>query len=738
MAVLSMESLPLGFRFRPTDEELINHYLRLKINGRDSEVQVIPEIDVCKWEPWDLPKLSMIKSDDQEWFFFCPRDRKYPNGHRSNRATDAGYWKATGKDRTIKSRQFKSVSNNTGLVGMKKTLVFYRGRAPKGERTSWIMHEYRPTQKELDGTAPGQCAFVLCRLFHKPEEKAEVLKYDEVEQTGLSPTNSPDEASSDVVQETATPDMKGGKQSEGISRWLNDNSDHMTADTLTVPPIDSYMASDVEDHGPEEATIRGHHLPGENLGFYEPTGDQIDCKVFSPSHSQFNAELDYVGSPFTSDFGNYNNGLHFQDGTCEQDVSLTELLDVVFNNHYESSCEESTSQKNLAVDSESYLSDHAFMLQAVPPDNSWLNGSCGDTDTKMAQHNLEMRAPGLSNEQFDPEDMLQKTSFGSYQAEAPALLHDQKPRTGNMGYPSNSFADSAVNSVYHMSNNLDGSTRWQNVDNHSIDQVGGPSFKLRSRPPQERPNSKYMDQGSAQRRIRLNVSNHSKEEDEGQSTITEARDPVQESLTSDEEKEVHAMFDKEEEVTSRNYSINNERDLVGRTAITRKVRQSQEPSDSDKSITQGMASRRIRLAMHSSPVSVADSNARDTSHGQEDEVQSSIIEASEASEKTPNLNEQDVDCHPSKLDASRKIGKEPSTTVIDESKKTTEEAVTTKFRSRAGSDNSLQSSHMGMSVPSKAPSKHYGLTSALIISVGIPLLLTVFVAFSGIWISIRS
>jgi len=52
---VSMDSLPLGFRFRPTDEELISHYLRLKINGRDSEVEVIPEIDVCKWEPWDLP-----------------------------------------------------------------------------------------------------------------------------------------------------------------------------------------------------------------------------------------------------------------------------------------------------------------------------------------------------------------------------------------------------------------------------------------------------------------------------------------------------------------------------------------------------------------------------------------------------------------------------------------------------------------------------------------------------------
>lgn len=64
-----METLPLGFRFRPTDEELINHYLRLKINGRHSEVGVIPEIDVCKWEPWDLPGISFFL------FFFCVRKK---------------------------------------------------------------------------------------------------------------------------------------------------------------------------------------------------------------------------------------------------------------------------------------------------------------------------------------------------------------------------------------------------------------------------------------------------------------------------------------------------------------------------------------------------------------------------------------------------------------------------------------------------------------------------------------
>lgn len=54
-------------------------------------------------------------------------------------------------------------------------------------------------------------------------------------------------------------------------------------------------------------------------------------------------------SPFSSDFGDGQTGLHFQDGACEQDVSLTELLDDIFNNHDECSGEELNSQKYSAI-----------------------------------------------------------------------------------------------------------------------------------------------------------------------------------------------------------------------------------------------------------------------------------------------------------------------------------------------------------------------------------------------------
>ncbi|XP_022542964.2 NAC domain-containing protein 46 isoform X1 [Brassica napus] len=155
--------LPPGFRFHPTDAEIIIHYLKEKVFNVRFTSAAIGQADLNKNEPWDLPSNSKIaKMGEKEFYFFCQRDRKYPTGMRTNRATLSGYWKATGKD--------KEIFRGKGcFVGMKKTLVFYRGRAPKGEKTNWVMHEYRLdgiySYHNLPKTARDE--WVVCRVFHK-------------------------------------------------------------------------------------------------------------------------------------------------------------------------------------------------------------------------------------------------------------------------------------------------------------------------------------------------------------------------------------------------------------------------------------------------------------------------------------------------------------------------------------------------------------------------------------------
>ncbi|KAL2519863.1 NAC domain-containing protein 17 [Forsythia ovata] len=147
-----------GFRFHPTDEELVLYYLKKKICKRKLRLDVIGETDVYKCDPEELPGLCKLKTGDKQWFFFSHRDRK-PNGARSNRGTRHGYWKATGKDRVI--------TCSSRPVGVKKTLVFYKGRAPKGERTDWVMHEYTMDEEELKRCQDAQDYYALYKVYKK-------------------------------------------------------------------------------------------------------------------------------------------------------------------------------------------------------------------------------------------------------------------------------------------------------------------------------------------------------------------------------------------------------------------------------------------------------------------------------------------------------------------------------------------------------------------------------------------
>lgn len=125
-----------GFRFHPTDEELVDFYLRRKVEKKPISIELIKQIDIYKYDPWDLPKGSNV--GDKEWYFFCRRGRKYRNSIRPNRVTSSGFWKATGIDRPIYSE-----GHRDHCVGLKKSLVYYRGSAGKGTKTDWMMHEFR-------------------------------------------------------------------------------------------------------------------------------------------------------------------------------------------------------------------------------------------------------------------------------------------------------------------------------------------------------------------------------------------------------------------------------------------------------------------------------------------------------------------------------------------------------------------------------------------------------------------
>ncbi|XP_050224480.1 NAC domain-containing protein 83 [Mercurialis annua] len=132
-----MTKLPPGFRFQPTDEELVFEYLKRKVLSWPLPASVIPDLNVYSFDPWDLPG-----DVEQERYFFCKNEaNNYPNGNRINyRPTASGYWKPTGVEKQIISCS----SSRNHALGFKKTLIFYKPKPPHASsRTHWVMHEYR-------------------------------------------------------------------------------------------------------------------------------------------------------------------------------------------------------------------------------------------------------------------------------------------------------------------------------------------------------------------------------------------------------------------------------------------------------------------------------------------------------------------------------------------------------------------------------------------------------------------
>ncbi|KAK3219801.1 hypothetical protein Dsin_013771 [Dipteronia sinensis] len=119
--------LPPGYKFCPNDEELILDYLMKKVTNQSLPCNVIIDVDLYKYNPWDLAEKYFKKSREKKWYLFTPTTRKYPNGERPSRSAGDGYWKASGADKNIRYKDRKPYNDKIygdiaygDIIGTKK------------------------------------------------------------------------------------------------------------------------------------------------------------------------------------------------------------------------------------------------------------------------------------------------------------------------------------------------------------------------------------------------------------------------------------------------------------------------------------------------------------------------------------------------------------------------------------------------------------------------------------------
>ncbi|KAK9279047.1 hypothetical protein L1049_012722 [Liquidambar formosana] len=127
-----MEELAPGFRFYPTEEEL-------SIQG------------------------SCVMETLSNGFSLCPDKREKQEVGDPTVPQLTGYWKATGSPGYV-------YSSDNRVIGVKKNMVFYEGKAPTGRKAIWKMNEYKAIEEEA---ATQSCSpipklrheFSLCRIY---------------------------------------------------------------------------------------------------------------------------------------------------------------------------------------------------------------------------------------------------------------------------------------------------------------------------------------------------------------------------------------------------------------------------------------------------------------------------------------------------------------------------------------------------------------------------------------------
>ncbi|KAJ7960396.1 NAC domain [Quillaja saponaria] len=128
---------PIGYRFQPTDTEVIVHYLSKKVIGKQLPY-AIQELDVYEKEPW-----LIFDKNSRETFYVFTKLKKKKKDSRADRVVGCGTWKGQNCKEIKDDQDDKVIGYNRAFVfqeNKRKCSSEFKGIAESNGH--WIMHEF--------------------------------------------------------------------------------------------------------------------------------------------------------------------------------------------------------------------------------------------------------------------------------------------------------------------------------------------------------------------------------------------------------------------------------------------------------------------------------------------------------------------------------------------------------------------------------------------------------------------
>ncbi|KAK5777103.1 protein FEZ-like [Gossypium arboreum] len=133
------DKLPVGFRFLPTDVELVTHYLINKVIYNPFSSFIFQEINATELYTKSPKNSVQFCNGEREWFFFIYMDMNIDNMHNKaieKGGDELGFWQSIGDRKCVKD-------TNGNILATKITFIYFSGSPSHRKKTHWRIDEFR-------------------------------------------------------------------------------------------------------------------------------------------------------------------------------------------------------------------------------------------------------------------------------------------------------------------------------------------------------------------------------------------------------------------------------------------------------------------------------------------------------------------------------------------------------------------------------------------------------------------